>query len=516
MGGGAASCAAAPRRCAGRAGASSGPSARRRSETFSLSCAAQRRERRGGDGDRDGDDAALGVAEALPAPAACDVGGGVGALELGVRSGRAGTCLLRRAVERVPHRGGVARGVGLDERGGAVALAVDLAVVADDRDDDAGDRDDQERAGRGRRAGCAAVARRVRGRRSHRRRRGGRAPATARRRCAAAGPRRTWSVGGDGVGTRAPCSSVHAPAARRSHADVRAARFVPRVQIRARSVRPTGTRSERRVGANRAKHEQNRAGCQPRGRRRAVRGRPHRDRAAVELVGRRIDLAILAVMYLATAMGVTVGFHRLLTHRSFRVDPWLERTFAGLGQLSVQGSVLDWVADHRKHHAHTDVEGDPHSPHVGHGSGLGGLWHAHTGWLLETQGQADWKKYARDLYEDPKMKRMGRRFPLYVLASLLIPTVLGLRAARLHLAGRAARLHLGRPGPDLPRPPRDVVGEQRLPLLRHAALRHRGPVHQRVLAGAARRSASPGTTTTMPSRARPSTASSAPRSTCRP
>ncbi len=138
-----------------------------------------------------------------------------------------------------------------------------------------------------------------------------------------------------------------------------------------------------------------------------------------------IDLAILAVMYLATAMGVTVGFHRLLTHRSFRVDPWLERSFASLGQLSVQGSVLDWVADHRKHHAHTDVEGDPHSPHVGHGSGLRGLWHAHTGWLLETQGQADWKQYARELYEDPKMKAIGRRFPLYVLASLLIPTVLG-------------------------------------------------------------------------------------------
>jgi stearoyl-CoA desaturase (delta-9 desaturase) len=138
-----------------------------------------------------------------------------------------------------------------------------------------------------------------------------------------------------------------------------------------------------------------------------------------------IDLAILAIMYFVTAMGVTVGFHRLLTHRSFRVDPWLERTFAGLGQLSVQGSVLDWVADHRKHHAHTDQEGDPHSPHVGHGSGLGGLWHAHTGWLLETQGQADWKRYAKDLYEDPKMKAIGRRFPLYVLASLLIPTALG-------------------------------------------------------------------------------------------
>jgi stearoyl-CoA desaturase (delta-9 desaturase) len=86
---------------------------------------------------------------------------------------------------------------------------------------------------------------------------------------------------------------------------------------------------------------------------------------------------------------------------------------------------MDWVADHRKHHAHTDEEGDPHSPHVGHGSGLKGLWHAHTGWLMETQGQADWKKYAKDLYEDPKMKRIGRRFPMYVMLSLLIPTVAG-------------------------------------------------------------------------------------------
>ena len=137
------------------------------------------------------------------------------------------------------------------------------------------------------------------------------------------------------------------------------------------------------------------------------------------------DLSVMVVMYLVTAVGITVGFHRLLTHRAFASYPWVERTFAVMGSLSVQGSVMDWVADHRKHHAHTDVEGDPHSPHVGHGSGLSGLWHAHTGWLLETQGQADWKKYARDLYEDPKMKRMGRRFPLYVLASLLIPTVLG-------------------------------------------------------------------------------------------
>jgi stearoyl-CoA desaturase (delta-9 desaturase) len=137
------------------------------------------------------------------------------------------------------------------------------------------------------------------------------------------------------------------------------------------------------------------------------------------------DLAILAVMYLGTALGITIGFHRLLTHRSFKTHPRLERTFAILGSLSVQGSVLDWVADHRKHHAHTDQEGDPHSPHVGEGGGLRGLWHAHTGWLWKTQGQADWKRYARDLYDDPKMRRIGRRFPLLVLASLLIPTIAG-------------------------------------------------------------------------------------------
>jgi stearoyl-CoA desaturase (Delta-9 desaturase) len=93
--------------------------------------------------------------------------------------------------------------------------------------------------------------------------------------------------------------------------------------------------------------------------------------------------------------------------------------------MALQGSVMDWVADHRKHHAHADEEGDPHSPHVGHGSGLKGLWHAHTGWLLETHGQADWKRYAAELYEDPGMRRIGRMFPWLALASIGIPTLLG-------------------------------------------------------------------------------------------
>jgi stearoyl-CoA desaturase (delta-9 desaturase) len=137
------------------------------------------------------------------------------------------------------------------------------------------------------------------------------------------------------------------------------------------------------------------------------------------------DIGIMVVMYMLSATGVTLGFHRLLTHRAFQSYPWVEHSLAVLGSLSVQGSVMDWVADHRKHHAHTDKEGDPHSPHVGHGTGLSGFWHAHAGWLMETQGQADWRKYAPDLYEDPKMRRIGKMFPLLAITSLLLPTLAG-------------------------------------------------------------------------------------------
>src|SRR6266516_3345181 len=141
------------------------------------------------------------------------------------------------------------------------------------------------------------------------------------------------------------------------------------------------------------------------------------------------DLAIAAAMYLLTALGITVGFHRLLTHRSFQTSKRVEYAFGTLGSLAVQGPVISWVADHRKHHAHTDEEGDPHSPHVGHGEGvrgvMAGLWHAHTGWLLSTQGRADWKRYAPDLYEDGGMRRINRRFVPLVFASLAIPALAG-------------------------------------------------------------------------------------------
>jgi stearoyl-CoA desaturase (Delta-9 desaturase) len=158
------------------------------------------------------------------------------------------------------------------------------------------------------------------------------------------------------------------------------------------------------------------------------------------------DLALAAAMYLLTAIGTTVGFHRLLTHRSFQTSKLLEYLFAVLGSMAVQGPVIAWVADHRKHHAHTDEEGDPHSPHVGHGGDargvLAGLWHAHTGWLFSTQGRADWKRYAPDLYEDRGMRTISRHFALLVVTSLAIPALAGYAISGT-LAGAATGLLWG-------------------------------------------------------------------------
>ena len=142
-----------------------------------------------------------------------------------------------------------------------------------------------------------------------------------------------------------------------------------------------------------------------------------------------LDLAIFAGMYFITAMGVTVGYHRLFTHRAFDAPAPVRYTLAALGSMAVQGPLIDWVADHRKHHAFTDTEGDPHSPHHDHGEGLRGalegLWYAHMGWLFVTQGTAEKKRFARDLLEDPGMRRLSRAFPLLVLLGLAIPFALG-------------------------------------------------------------------------------------------
>jgi stearoyl-CoA desaturase (delta-9 desaturase) len=152
------------------------------------------------------------------------------------------------------------------------------------------------------------------------------------------------------------------------------------------------------------------------------------------------DLAILAGMYMVTAGGVTIGYHRLLTHRSFATYKPIEYLLAVLGSMAVQGPVADWVADHRRHHANADEDGDPHSPHVGHGSGLAGLWHAHVGWLLQDCGVEDRRRFARELVEDRGMRWITEAFPALVLLSLLIPFGIGWAISGALVGGLTAML----------------------------------------------------------------------------
>ena len=227
------------------------------------------------------------------------------------------------------------------------------------------------------------------------------------------------------------------------------------------------------------------------------------------------DLVFFAVMYLLTGFGVTIGFHRLLTHRSFATSKPVEYLFAILGSMSVQGPVISWVSDHRKHHAHADEEGDPHSPHVGGGTGLRGLIHAHMGWLISEQGLSRKRKYAADLMDDTGMRKINKAFPWIVVAGLAAPALAGYLDHRADHR-RAHRPALGRPRARVLHPPRDLVDQLRLPLPGAPALRRRGSLDQRLLARASPPSARRGTTTITPSRARPSTAWAAASSIRRP
>jgi len=129
------------------------------------------------------------------------------------------------------------------------------------------------------------------------------------------------------------------------------------------------------------------------------------------------DLALLIGMYLPISLGVTAGFHRMLTHRSFRAHPVVRATLLILGSMAVEGAAITWAANHLKHHALADKEGDPHSP-------VDGLFHAHLGWLLTTD-DADPKVYCRHLLRDPVVVFVDRTFLLWVGLSLLIPFAIG-------------------------------------------------------------------------------------------
>ena len=142
-----------------------------------------------------------------------------------------------------------------------------------------------------------------------------------------------------------------------------------------------------------------------------------------------VDVTVLVAGYVLTCLGVTVGFHRLLTHRAFETYAAVRYALAVLGTLAVEGSVIKWVADHRKHHDFTDEPGDPHSPHdAGPGirGALKGLAHAHIGWLFNTVGQADQRRYAADLRKDRGIRIIDAAEKPLIAASLAIPFLLGL------------------------------------------------------------------------------------------
>src|SRR5215211_184201 len=142
------------------------------------------------------------------------------------------------------------------------------------------------------------------------------------------------------------------------------------------------------------------------------------------------DLIVFVSVYALTGLGITVGFHRLFTHRSFETGNVMRALLAALGSAAVEGPVTAWVADHRKHHAFSDEEGDPHSPHVGHGGGLKGtlkgLYHAHMGWLFIHTQRGNKERYAPDLLKDPVISFIDRTFVLWVAIGLLVPFLLGL------------------------------------------------------------------------------------------
>jgi stearoyl-CoA desaturase (Delta-9 desaturase) len=142
---------------------------------------------------------------------------------------------------------------------------------------------------------------------------------------------------------------------------------------------------------------------------------------------RLTDVLLAAVLYTVTGLGVTVGFHRLITHRAFTARPRLRVALAVAGSMSFQGDVISWVATHRRHHAFADRPGDPHSPYR-YGASLfsqvRGLAHAHLGWMFRNDPTPT-GRYAPDLLADPGMVRVARAFPALCAVSLALPFLAG-------------------------------------------------------------------------------------------
>jgi stearoyl-CoA desaturase (delta-9 desaturase) len=141
------------------------------------------------------------------------------------------------------------------------------------------------------------------------------------------------------------------------------------------------------------------------------------------------DFVVFGILYVLTGLGITVGFHRHFTHRAFQTSRTVRAILAVLGTAAIEGPITAWVADHRKHHAFSDREGDPHSPHVDHGHGLRGalrgLAHAHVGWLFLHTQRANKARYAPDLVADPLIRFIDRTTLLWIGLGLAAPFGLG-------------------------------------------------------------------------------------------
>jgi stearoyl-CoA desaturase (delta-9 desaturase) len=140
-----------------------------------------------------------------------------------------------------------------------------------------------------------------------------------------------------------------------------------------------------------------------------------------------VDVAIGAFFYTVSGLGITVGFHRYLTHGSFKARRGLRVALAVAGCMAIQGSPTQWVADHRRHHTFSDVEGDPHSPWRFGATFWGltkGLWYAHMGWLFHRE-LSNRERFAPDLLADKDIRRVDKLFPLIVALSILAPAAAG-------------------------------------------------------------------------------------------
>ena len=156
------------------------------------------------------------------------------------------------------------------------------------------------------------------------------------------------------------------------------------------------------------------------------------------------DLVVLAIFYMLTGLGITVGYHRLFTHRSFKTSRPMRAVLAVLGSMAVEGPLTEWVATHRKHHSFADQPGDPHSPHTdiapGWRGAVRGLGHAHVGWMLHGKDMANPERYAKDLLADPDLRFISRTFPLWAVAGVVLPFALGLALTGSLVGGLTALL----------------------------------------------------------------------------